>query len=93
MKKLRIRLRKDETLECLCGNTEGFREDRSMRDIGIYMGTCLRCGIKFDDDTLEVVGLRLGRDLRNDLAMPYFDQIFRQSRRYFKKKNRGFLFP
>jgi hypothetical protein len=59
MKKLRIRSMKKVGLVCLCGNTtydEGFDEARNERMYGVSIWFCRRCGVKFDDVTLEVVG-------------------------------------
>ena len=95
MKKLRIKETQDG-LVCLCGNTtedEGWEEDTAQRFLGIYLAVCKRCGIKFDDETLEIVGMRLVSGYRNDLVEHYFERIAKQSSAYFKKKNKGVLFP
>lgn len=65
MKKLRIHSTKQSGLVCLCGNStndEGFDEARNERMYGIYIWFCRRCGVKFDDTTLEIVGVRWSSD-------------------------------
>jgi hypothetical protein len=93
MKKLRIR-NKHGHLVCICGNTarhEGWEEDRSQRDLGVYWTTCLRCGVKFDDQTLLIIGLRLG--VQNQRIREYLPRIIYQSQRHFSRRMQGILWP
>jgi hypothetical protein len=93
MKKLRLHFRNGQ-LTCLCGNTtrdEGWEEDKSQRALGVYWATCKRCGIKFDDETLLVIGLRLGK--QNKLIQPYLARIAYQSQRHFHRRMKGILWP
>jgi hypothetical protein len=93
MKKLRIR-RKNGRLVCLCGSTagyEGWEEDKSQRDLGVYMMTCKHCGVKVDEDTLVVIGLRLGA--QNKLIELYLPRIVYQSQRHFRRRMEGILWP
>jgi len=93
MKKLRVR-NKHDRLICICGNTtnqEGWEEDRSQRFVGVYWATCLRCGVKFDDETLLIIGLRLGA--QNRLIAPYLARIVYQSQQHFHRRMKGILWP
>lgn len=96
MKTIRVH-ESDDNLTCLCGNTfahEGFEGVRSYQLFGVYLMVCLRCGRIFDDDTLEVVGVRFAGDCRTDLIPPEeLKKIHQQSTRYFQHKLKGKVFP
>lgn len=97
MKKLTIKQNSEGDWFCLCGNNfaqEGFEEDKSYRHFGIYLTTCLRCGRKFDGQTLEVVGVRFSNDCRNELiSKDELVRIFKQNKRYFQKRLNGLMYP
>lgn len=93
MKKIRVQRKGDDWI-CICGNTradEGYEADtRERRIYGVYLYVCLRCGVKFDEETLEVVGMRFSSDLKNELVPPdYFQQLERQRRAYWRKHSKG----
>jgi len=93
MKKLRMRFKKG-WLTCLCGNTtwdEGWEEDYSQRNLGVSWSTCLRCGVKFDNITLKIIGLRLGD--QNRLIEQYVPRIVYQSQQHFHRRMKGILWP
>ena|SRR5215213_1800452 len=97
MKKLTINHNAEGKGICLCENTfakKGFEQDYAYRSFGVYLSTCLRCGRKFDEETLEIVGVRFSRDCQNELiSKDELERIARQNWRYFRKYMKGITYP